>query len=113
VRYIALLAALAALAGCSSAQSFTDVEGSVRISGQVQRQLFNLKDTTLSLYLTDAATGYPIDAHDVQVHTADGRTVAAKRAQLGSYSASIPDSDRIDVLVSAHDEIARLSLKRQ
>lgn len=108
-----MIAALAALAGCSSTQSFTDVEGTVRISGHVQRELFNLKDTTLSLYLTDAATGYPIDAHQVQIHTADGHTVAAKRAQLGSYSATITDSDRIDVLVSAHDETARLSLKRQ
>jgi hypothetical protein len=101
------------VAGCSSAQSFTDVEGSVRISGQVERQFLNPQSTTLVLDLSDASTGYPIDAHEIDVRTADGHTVSAKHAQLGSYSATVPDSDRIDVLVVAHDETARLSLKRQ
>ncbi len=113
MRRIAIIAALAAVTGCSSAQSFSDVEGSVRISGQVQRQLINPQNTTLLLDLTDASTGYPIDAREIEVRTADGHTVSPKRAQLGSYSATIPDSDRIDVLVLAKDETARLSLKRQ
>lgn len=113
MRVLALFAAVAILAGCSSAQSFTDVEGSLRISGQVQRQITDLQHATLSLYLTDASTGYPIDASEIDVRTSDGQTVAAKRAQLGSYSATIPDSDKIDVVVLARDQTARLSLKRQ
>jgi hypothetical protein len=85
----------------------------VRISGQVQRQVTDLQHATLSLYLTDASTGYPLDASEIDVRTSDGRAVPAKRAQLGSYIATIPDSDRIDVVVLARDQTARLSLKRR
>jgi hypothetical protein len=105
-------AALAALTACSSAQNFSDVEGGMRIAGQLDHRFIDLQHATLSLYLTDAGTGYPIDAKEIEVRS-DGQTIAAKRDQLGSYSATVPDSDKIDVLVLARDEAARLSLKRQ
>jgi hypothetical protein len=113
VKRLTVIAILVVLAGCSSAQSFTDVEGSMRISGQLDRPLMDLQHTTLSLYLTGGYRFRKIDAREIEVHTPDGHTISPKRAQLGSYSATIPDSDRIDVLVLARDEAARLSLKRE
>lgn len=106
-------AAAAALAGCSSAQDFTDVGGGVRISGELQRSLLHREVATLSLSLSDAQTGYPIDASQIEVRTDDGRTVAAKRTQLGTYSATISDSDKIDVLVFARNQTQLISLKQR
>lgn len=113
MRYIGVAILIVVLAGCSSAQTFTDVAGKVRISGKVQRPLIDLQHTILSIDLSDPATGTPIDASEIHVRTSHGQTLSAKRADVGSYSATISNSDSIDVLVSARGETAMLSLKRQ
>lgn len=109
-----VLPVLAMLAcGCSEEQKFSDVAGNLRISGDLQKNVLSPQTSTLALHLTDASTGYPLDATDVQIKPDNAQAIHAARQQLGSYIVHFTDADRVDVLVITHDRAALIALKRQ
>lgn len=115
MKTIASIALAAALleSGCASGQTFSDVVGPMRISGQLQENILSPQDKTLSLHVTDASTGYPIDATSVQIKTGNSRVVSANRRQLGSYEAHISGADKFEVYVVAKGQAAVIALQRQ
>jgi hypothetical protein len=100
---IVVLAGLALLSACSSASSFTDVVGNVRVTGDVQENPLSHDKGTVNVRLYDASTGYPIDVSDVQIKAGRKPIVHAARTPLGVYSANIANRGRIDMLITTRD----------
>jgi hypothetical protein len=101
------------VAGCGSAQNFSEVAGNVRVTGQVARSFFEPQDRTLSLNLANAVTGRPLNATDVEVKAGNAPPIRAVRGQAGSYTANFTDSDRVEVLIMTRDRAAVIALRRQ
>lgn len=111
---IALLALIVtAVAGCASGQQFTSEMGSLRISGNVAENVFAPQTRTLSLHLSDANTGRPLDASDVQVKAGNERVIHAVREKTGSYTADITDAQRVNLIIVQNGRTATLALQKQ
>ena len=101
------------LAACSGAQNFTEVAGDLRVHGSVEQSLFEPAHHTLSLNLSNAQTGRPIDALDVELKQGNSHVVHAARQSKGAYSATFTDTARVEVLILTANRAAVIALQRQ
>lgn len=110
---IAGISVLVLLAGCSSARSFSDVVGNLRVTGSVSEDSLSSR-AGLDVQIYDASTGYPVDARSVEVRAGKTDAVRAQRKQLGTYSAEIPNRRNIDLMITTRDDRSLLiALHRQ
>jgi hypothetical protein len=105
------VALIVLVAGCSSGQSFSQVTGDVRIQANLRVDPLSWKAKTLEVRLSDVSTGAPVNGR-VDVVAGGGSEIHATGAGAGSYRASIPDADNIQLLVLAHDRVTSLALQR-
>ena len=107
------LAALALTAACSSGRSFSDVVGNLRVTGSVNEDARSSR-AGLHVELSDASTGHPVDARDIEVEAGRTQPVHAQRKQLGTYSAQIPNRRKIDLVITTQDNRSVfIALQRQ
>ncbi|HZZ65351.1 MAG TPA: hypothetical protein VFE17_07630 [Candidatus Baltobacteraceae bacterium] len=105
------LALIVLVAGCSSGQSFSQVAGDVRIQANLRLDPLSWKARTLEVRLSDVSTGDPVNGR-VDVVAGGGPEIHAAAAGAGSYRASIPDADNIQLLVVARERVTSLALAR-
>lgn len=108
-----LLAVPLLLSACASGQSFSEVTGDLRVQGHVEQSLFEPAHHTLSLDLSNAQTGRPVDAVDVELKSGRSHVVHAARQGKGAYSATFNDAPRVEVLILTANRAAVIALQRQ
>jgi hypothetical protein len=100
-------------AGCSSSQSFSEVAGNVRVRGEIRQNVLEPQRRTLSVNLSNAQTGRPVDAMDVELKAGSSHTIHPMHERKGSYSASFADTDRVELLIVTSNRAAVIALQRQ
>ena len=110
--HLVLPALVLALASCARAQSFSEVAGNLRVSGQVESDPISPQRSRLSLNLANAQTGHPLDATDVELKAGGAQPIHAMRAQTGSYTANFTNADRVEVLILTRDRAAVIALQQ-
>lgn len=113
MRIAALALGMAALAGCAVQQSFSDNLDDLRISGRLSENVFQPQVRTLSLNLSDAKTGLPLDATDVQIKAGDSGVIHATRRQRGSYVADVANAQRVNLVIVQNGRTATLALQQR
>lgn len=111
--YAAALALPLLLTACANGQNFSEVAGDLRVQGRVEQSLFEPAHHTLSLDLSNAQTGRPIDALDVELKSGNSHVIHAARQSKGAYSATFSDTARVEVLILTANRAAVIALQRQ
>lgn len=99
------------LTACSTNQGFSQDFTSFRVSGTLSENMFAPQTRTLQLKVTDS-TGRDIDASDVEVQAGRAPVIHAVRSDHGAYSAKIPYTRHIRILIIAAGRTATMELKQ-
>lgn len=101
------------LAACANGQNFSEVAGDLRVQGHVQQSFLHPERRMLYLDLSNALTGRPVEALDVQLKFGGTHVTHAVRQSAGTYSATFDDMNRVEVLILTPNRAAVIALQRQ